>query len=81
MINYTAGRELELSLEPSGIPKKILVIGGGTAGMEFAINAAERGHAVTLWEKNDRLGGQLHYASKPIGKHDFLSTQVFYCFL
>ena len=71
MINYTAGRELELSLEPLEKPKNILVIGGGTAGMEFAINAAERGHTVTLWEKNDRLGGQLHYAAKPIGKHDF----------
>jgi len=49
----------------------VLVIGGGTAGMEFAINAAERGHKVTIWEKSDRLGGQLHYASKTIGKHDF----------
>jgi len=71
MINYKAGREVEISRQPVIHPKNILVIGGGAAGMEFAINAAERGHKLTLWEKNDRLGGQLHYASKPIGKHDF----------
>lgn len=71
MINYSAGRELEIAHQPVAKPKNILVVGGGAAGMEFAINATQRGHKVTLWEKGDRLGGQLHYASKPIGKRDF----------
>ena len=40
-------------------PKRLLVVGGGPAGMEAAWVAAARGHAVTLWERSDRLGGQL----------------------
>ncbi len=40
-------------------PKKVAVIGGGPAGMKAAITAAERGHQVDLYEKNDHLGGQL----------------------
>ncbi|NMC33890.1 MAG: FAD-dependent oxidoreductase [Veillonellaceae bacterium] len=71
MINYRAGREFEWRNPPVGHPKRILVIGGGVAGMEFAIQAAARGHKVTLWEKSSRLGGQLHYAAKAVGKRDF----------
>ncbi|MEW6262074.1 MAG: FAD-dependent oxidoreductase [Thermodesulfobacteriota bacterium] len=44
-------------------PKKIMVVGGGPAGMEFARVAALRGHQVTIYEKSDRLGGYLHLAS------------------
>ncbi|MFX1385660.1 MAG: FAD-dependent oxidoreductase [Promethearchaeota archaeon] len=43
--------------------KNILIIGGGPAGMEAARVATIRGHNVTLWEKNDQLGGTLHLAS------------------
>ena len=42
--------------------KKILVVGGGPAGMEAAITAAQRGHDVTLVEKDEKLGGNLHPA-------------------
>lgn len=42
--------------------EKVAVIGGGPAGMEAALTAAKRGHQVTLFEKNDRLGGQLLHA-------------------
>ncbi|MBM3504557.1 MAG: FAD-dependent oxidoreductase [Alphaproteobacteria bacterium] len=42
-------------------PRRVLVIGGGPAGLEAAGIAAQRGHRVTLWEKSDRLGGQLHW--------------------
>ncbi|MCL2376536.1 MAG: FAD-dependent oxidoreductase [Defluviitaleaceae bacterium] len=42
--------------------KKVLVVGGGVAGMEAAIVAADRGHSVTLYEKSDKLGGLLKFA-------------------
>ncbi len=42
--------------------KRVAVVGGGVSGMEAAIFAAQRGHAVTLFEKSDRLGGQMLYA-------------------
>lgn len=45
--------------------KRVLVIGGGPAGLEAARTAALNGHAVTLWEQEDRVGGQLVPASQP----------------
>lgn len=60
-VNPTAGREGDLphQLEPAEKQKKVLVLGGGPAGMKAAVTAAERGHRVTLMEKSGRLGGQL----------------------
>jgi pyruvate/2-oxoglutarate dehydrogenase complex dihydrolipoamide dehydrogenase (E3) component len=52
------GKELEYKLEPAVKKKKVMVIGGGPAGMEAACTLAERGHDVTLYEKSDKLGGQ-----------------------
>ncbi|MCB2073080.1 MAG: FAD-dependent oxidoreductase [Novosphingobium sp.] len=47
------------SYEPSGNPSKVVVVGGGPGGMEAARVAARKGHAVTLFESRDRLGGAL----------------------
>jgi len=70
-INPIAGREIEEGpIRPAEKKKKILIIGGGPAGMEAALIAAERGHQIFLIEKSDRLGGQLSLASKPPGKKD-----------
>ena len=49
-------------IKPPAILKKVAVIGGGPAGMKAAITAAERGHKVTLYEKNDKLGGLMRQA-------------------
>ncbi len=59
LVNPMAGREAELSIEPASTVKKVLVVGGGVAGMKAAVVAAERGHKVSLIEKTDRLGGQV----------------------
>jgi 2,4-dienoyl-CoA reductase-like NADH-dependent reductase (Old Yellow Enzyme family) len=59
MVNPRAGKEEELKPEPAPEQKKVMVIGGGPAGMKAACTAAERGHKVTLIEKDDTLGGQL----------------------
>ena len=59
LVNPRAGREGELKSTPAPKAKKVLVIGGGPAGMKAACTLAERGHKVTLAEKEDVLGGQL----------------------
>lgn len=59
LVNPRTGMELDWKVFPAARPKKVLVIGGGPAGMKAACTAAERGHEVLLAEKNDVLGGQL----------------------
>jgi 2,4-dienoyl-CoA reductase-like NADH-dependent reductase (Old Yellow Enzyme family)/thioredoxin reductase len=59
-------------LEPAAAAKKVMVIGGGPAGMEAARIAAARGHKVTLYEKNSSLGGKLTFASMVKGPHENL---------
>ncbi|MFC2060629.1 FAD-dependent oxidoreductase, partial [Chloroflexota bacterium] len=77
-----AGNEANRKILPAEKPKKVLVIGGGPAGMETARVAAIRGHNVTLYESNDRLGGQMLVASVPPHKEDisrfnkYLARQV-----
>ena len=71
VLNPRAGREAEWTVEPAKKKKKIYVAGGGPAGMEFAVTAARRGHDVTLFEKDERLGGQINLATVPPGKDEF----------
>jgi 2,4-dienoyl-CoA reductase (NADPH2) len=62
-VNASTGREVELAAPPAETPKQVLVIGGGPGGLEAARLAARRGHRVTLFERERRLGGALVAAS------------------
>ncbi|MCP4753573.1 MAG: FAD-dependent oxidoreductase, partial [Proteobacteria bacterium] len=70
VMNPRAGREDELTIDTVNKPKTVVVAGGGPAGMEFALTAAQRGHAVTLHEAEDKLGGQVNLAKASPGKEE-----------
>jgi NADPH-dependent 2,4-dienoyl-CoA reductase/sulfur reductase-like enzyme len=70
-VNPTAGRELDFGCRPAPKrKKKVVVVGGGPAGLEAARTLAERGHAVALFEKASQLGGLLRRATKSPLKAD-----------
>ncbi len=64
-VNAQACREAQTQIVATSKPKKVIVVGGGPGGMEAARIAAQRGHQVTLYEKQKSLGGMLAAASKP----------------
>ncbi|MFH1241722.1 MAG: FAD-dependent oxidoreductase [Pseudomonadota bacterium] len=65
-VNYETGRETELTKKGKrSEPKRVVVIGGGISGMEAAYVCSQRGHAVTLYERTQELGGNLRLASIP----------------
>ena len=66
-VNPEVGYETEKKIEKAGAAKKVVIVGGGVAGMEAARVAKLRGHDVTLYEKSSVLGGNLI----PAGAHDF----------
>jgi 2,4-dienoyl-CoA reductase (NADPH2) len=71
MVNPRAGHEIEFTRRAPVTRKRIAVAGGGAAGLAFAVNAAELGHQVTLYERSDTLGGQLNLARVVPGKSEF----------
>lgn len=77
-MNPVAGKEGTLKVEPVKDPRKIVVIGGGPAGLEVALSSAKRGHQVTLFEKNKELGGQLLIAKQPPGKSELNKVVQYY---
>jgi len=78
-INPVAGNEVRWKGQdrPADKPKRVVVVGGGLAGLEAARVAAMRGHRVTLLEQGKRLGGQLLIAAKAPGRDSF-EDQVYF---
>ncbi|MBM4484033.1 FAD-dependent oxidoreductase [Rhodococcus hoagii] len=74
LLNPRAGRETELTLLPTRRRKNLAVVGAGPAGSSAALNLAQRGHAVTLFEARDEIGGQFGIAQKIPGKEEFAET-------
>lgn len=76
LCNPKAGHEKDCRMTKANIPRRVMVVGGGPAGMSAALAAAECGHRVTLYEKNNELGGQLHLAGSPPGREEFKALAV-----
>lgn len=81
-VNARMGYEQEYPMKPTSKPKKVMIIGGGAAGMEAARVAALRGHQVEIYERGESLGGQMNAASVAAYKEvikefrDYLEGQV-----
>ncbi len=78
VLNAENGEEATTFIKPGEGQKHIVVIGGGIAGLEAARVAALRGYEVDLYEKEDRLGGQLHLAATPPRKDEILRAVAYY---
>ena len=77
LVNPTLGRETEMAIIPARIPKKVMVVGGGPAGLQTAWVAAKRGHQVHVYEKKSALGGQLIPGSVPEHKQELRTLVKF----
>ena len=70
--NPATGREAELGeMRPAAVARKVIVVGGGVAGLEAARTAALRGHRVALWEKSGELGGQILLAARAPARAEY----------
>ncbi|MCL1061644.1 NADPH-dependent 2,4-dienoyl-CoA reductase [Shewanella benthica] len=74
LVNPQACHETELVIKPTEHSKEIAVVGAGPAGLAAATTAARRGHKVTLFEADDKIGGQFNIAMQVPGKEEFSET-------
>ena len=82
VLNAENGEEATMSIKPGEGEKKVVIIGGGVAGLEAARVAALRGYTVDLYEKEAQLGGQINIAAVPPRKDELLrSVAYFECIL
>jgi len=78
LVNPRACHETELQYLPAIKKKRIAVVGAGPAGLSCSTVAAQRGHAVTLFEQNGSIGGQFNMANQIPGKEEFNETLRYY---
>ena len=68
LVNPRVGHEAEYTFEPAQTSKKVMIVGSGPAGLYAAYVASKRGHQVTVYEAQDKLGGQFRIAALPPAK-------------
>lgn len=78
VVNPLVGKEGTYKIEAAKENKKIIIVGGGPAGLEAAWILAKRGHSVTLYEKENVIGGQFRVAAYPPGKSDLIKPLQYY---
>nr|WP_239031371.1 MULTISPECIES: FAD-dependent oxidoreductase [unclassified Modicisalibacter] len=78
LVNPSACHETELALAPVATPRAVAVVGAGPAGLACAVSAAQRGHRVTLFEREAEIGGQFNFARRIPGKEEFAETLRYY---
>jgi len=78
LVNPRACHETEMVITPAANPQNLAVVGAGPAGLAFAVNAASRGHRVTLFDQAADIGGQFNIARQIPGKEEFSETLRYY---
>lgn len=78
LVNPRACHETLMPVMPAAAPKRLAVVGAGPAGLAFAVNAAARGHSVTLFDAQQEIGGQFNIAKQIPGKEEFYETLRYY---
>lgn len=78
LVNPRACHETKMPIVPAVTSKRLAVIGAGPAGLAFAVNAAARGHKVTLFDAAAEIGGQFNIAKQIPGKEEFYETLRYY---
>ncbi len=78
LVNPRACHETLMPVLPANAPKRLAVVGAGPAGLAFAVNAAARGHHVTLFDALPEIGGQFNIAKQIPGKEEFHETLRYY---
>jgi len=78
VLNAENGEEATMAIAPAEEKKNVVIVGAGVAGLEAARVAAIRGHKVDVYEKEEKIGGQIHLAAVPPRKDEILRSVDYY---